>query len=79
MKKAKFNYDEFEWSKFKKPWNDTLELVPTNRLTVRNCTICAKPLPPDRHFFHDECMPEEGADELILASQQEFHSPSKRA
>lgn len=72
----KFNYDEFEWSKFKKPWNHTLELVPANRLTVRNCTVCSKPLPADRHFIHDECMPEDGADELHIAALHELHLPS---
>lgn len=71
----KFNYDEFEWSKYKKPWNDTLELIPTNRLTARSCSRCSKPLPSDRHFYHDECMPEGGYDELFLIASHEIHSP----
>lgn len=79
--KAKLNYDDLDFSTYKRPWGDNLELKATITVTTRNCTICSKPLPPNRYFNHDECLGEGGSDELFAASMHELHLPShsKRA
>lgn len=78
MKKAKYNFDDIEFVKYERPWGINLELVPTNRVVVRLCTICTNPLPPDRYFNHDECIQGNETDELYLASSHKVHHPTKR-
>lgn len=71
----KFNMDEFDFSTYKRPWGNNLELAPVISVTTRNCCRCNKPLPPNRYFNHDECLGEGGDDELFVAHMHELHLP----
>lgn len=78
MKPKKFNFDDMEFSKYVRPWNQKLDLKPIVQLVQRLCTLCNKPLPPDRHFNHDECIADGSHDEVFMVEMHQFHRPVAR-
>lgn len=72
----KFNYDDADWDKYKKPWDDGFNL-PEVKLTTKLCSVCKKPLPANRQMFHDSCGNSDDTDSVSISSLYEVHTPTE--